>query len=118
MIFPCPMAEKREDAWWGLRCETPASPCLTRKQMWTSFIHMKTVTVSELRNSFPVLEAWLAEGQVLQVRKRGKPVALLTGCGTSPALSTAKPNFAARRKAIWGRRVFTSDEVSSMRAAE
>ena len=86
--------------------------------MWTYFVHMKTVTVRDLRNSFPVLEAWLAEGQVLQVQKRGQPIAFLTGCGTSTALPSAKPNFAARRKAIWGRRVFTPNEVSSLRAAE
>lgn len=86
--------------------------------MWPYFVHMKTVTVRDLRNSFPMLEAWLAEGQDLQIQKKGKPIALLTRFGTPHTVPTVKPNFAARRKAIWGGRVFTSTEVSSLREAE
>jgi len=32
--------------------------------------------------------------------------------------SPAKPDFAARRKAIWGERVFTDAEVAKMRVDE
>ena len=56
--------------------------------------------------------------KVVHIQKRGKPIALPTGCGTSTALPAIKPNFAARREEIWGRRVFNSDEVLSLRAAE
>ena len=38
---------------------------------------MKTVTVRELRTSFPKIEAMLLNGQELAITKRGKIVALL-----------------------------------------
>ena len=87
--------------------------------MWTNYVHMKTVTVRDLRNNFSMLEAWLGEGEQIQIQKRGQPIALLTAF---PALRGARkrklPDFAARRRAIWSDRVFSEDEVKAMRAAE
>lgn len=79
---------------------------------------MKTVTVRDLRNSFSKLEGWLAEGEEIQIEKRGQPIGVLTAWKPIANLNPAKPNFAARRKAIWGDRVFTEAEVASMRADE
>lgn len=79
---------------------------------------MKTVSVRDLRNSFAKLEAWLLEGEDIRIEKRGHPIGLLkawTGVDAAPA---AKPNFAARRQAIWGDRVFTDAEVAAMRRDE
>jgi antitoxin (DNA-binding transcriptional repressor) of toxin-antitoxin stability system len=87
--------------------------------MWTLFVHiMKTVTVRDLRNSFSMLEAWLAEGEDIRIERRGQPIGLLTAWRPSALTQPAKPDFAARRRAIWGNRVFTEAEVAAMRADE
>jgi antitoxin (DNA-binding transcriptional repressor) of toxin-antitoxin stability system len=36
---------------------------------------MKTATVRELRNEFGRISKWLAQGQTVEILKRGKPVA-------------------------------------------
>ncbi len=36
---------------------------------------MKTASVRELRNDFARLSKWLAEGETIEIVKRGKPVA-------------------------------------------
>ena len=79
---------------------------------------MKTVTVRDLRNCFSKLEAWLAEGEQIQIQKRGKPIAMLTGLRARRANASKRPDFAARRKVIWGDRVLSEAEVSAMRADE
>lgn len=79
---------------------------------------MRTVTVRDLRNSFSKLEVWLAEGEEIHIEKRGKPIGVLTPWKPKNDVNPTKPNFAARRKAIWGERVFSEAEVAAMRADE
>lgn len=79
---------------------------------------MKTVTVRDLRNSFSMLEAWLLEGEDIRIEKRGQPIGLLTAWRPDARSEPAKPDFASRRRAIWGDRVFSVAEVSAMRADE
>lgn len=79
---------------------------------------MKTVNVRDLRNSFSMLEAWLSEGENIRIEKRGRPIGLLTAWRPDAPDQPAKPDFAARRRAIWGDRVFTEAEVAAMRADE
>jgi antitoxin (DNA-binding transcriptional repressor) of toxin-antitoxin stability system len=79
---------------------------------------MKTVTVRDLRNSFSMLEAWLAEGEEIQIVKRGQPIGVLRAWKPAQDTPPARPDFAARRKAIWGERVFSEAEVAAMRADE
>lgn len=79
---------------------------------------MKIVTVRDLRNSFSMLEAWLLEGEVIRIEKRGQPIGVLTAWRPDASTQPAKPDFAARRRAIWGNRVFTEAEVAAMRADE
>lgn len=79
---------------------------------------MKTVTVRDLRNSFSMLEAWLAEGEDICIEKRGQPIGVLSAWRPNASKQPAKPDFAARRRAIWGDRVFTAAEVAEMRANE
>ena len=56
---------------------------------------MKTATVHDLRNDFARLSKWLAQGETIEISKRGKPVAdlvpkagvrprALLGCTPSP----------------------------------
>ena len=79
---------------------------------------MKTVTVRDLRNSFPMLEVWLAEGETIRIEKRGQPIGVLSPWHPESPEAPAKPDFAARRRVIWGDRVFTEEEAAAMRAAE
>ncbi len=79
---------------------------------------MKTVTVRDLRNSFSKLEAWLLDGEDIRIEKRGQPIGVLTAWRPSARTKPIKPDFAARRRAIWGNRVFTATEVAAMRADE
>lgn len=79
---------------------------------------MKTVTVRDLRNSFSMLEAWLSEGEDICIEKRGQPIGLLTAWRPEARARPPMADFAARRRAIWGDRVFTAAEVEAMRADE
>ncbi len=85
--------------------------------MWTYFVHMKTATVRDLRNDFAKLEAWLGEGEEIRIERRGRPVAVLTPV-TAEAGKIRMPDFEARRKATWGDRIFSEEEVRAMREAE
>jgi len=86
--------------------------------MWTYIVHMKTVTVRDLRNNFSKLETWLGEGERIQIEKRGQPIAVLSAIPKKGGQLSKKPDFAARLKRLWGKRVFSHEEVAAMRAAE
>jgi len=79
---------------------------------------MKTATVADLRNHFRQVSVWIENGESVQIVKRGKAFAqLVPASGGNPA-KPAKVDFAARRKAIWGNKVFSVAEVEAMRDAE
>jgi antitoxin (DNA-binding transcriptional repressor) of toxin-antitoxin stability system len=86
--------------------------------MWTHDVHMKTATVRDLRNNFAKLEAWLGNGEQVCIEKRGEPVAMLTALPRARSKNVKRPDFAARRRAIWGDRVFSEAEVKTMREYE
>ncbi|NJL19379.1 MAG: hypothetical protein HC901_03710 [Bdellovibrionaceae bacterium] len=71
-----------------------------------------------MRNSFSKLEAWLLEGEIICIEKRGQPIGVLTAWHPDAATQPVKPDFAARRRAIWGDRVFTEAEIAALRADE
>jgi antitoxin (DNA-binding transcriptional repressor) of toxin-antitoxin stability system len=79
---------------------------------------MKIASVRDVRNRFSELEAWVEEGQKVEIRKRGKAIAWLVPIPRDHKKKFVMPDFAARRKAIWGSRVFTASEVKAMREAE
>jgi antitoxin (DNA-binding transcriptional repressor) of toxin-antitoxin stability system len=79
---------------------------------------MKTATLRDLRNNFAKLEAWLANGEEIQIEKRGQPVALLKPLAGNAPQKVKMPDFAARQKALWGDKVFSEEEVAAMRAYE
>jgi antitoxin (DNA-binding transcriptional repressor) of toxin-antitoxin stability system len=86
--------------------------------MWTYFVHMKTATVRDLRNQFATLEAWLAEGEHIEIRKRGEPIAVLSPVPKRRSKRKNKPDFTARLDALWGDRVMSAEEVAAMRDFE
>ena len=79
---------------------------------------MKTATLRDLRNNFAKLEAWLAEGEEIQIEKRGQPIAVLKSVSGKKPGKIKMPDFAARQKALWGDKVFSQEEVDAMRAYE
>ena len=82
--------------------------------------HMKTATVRELRNEFPRIEAWVHEGESVSISKRGKVIATLVPAlgKASPGRRSTKPDIMARLRETWGGRVFSLEEVATMRADE
>jgi len=80
---------------------------------------MKTVTVRELRNEFPRIEAWLKEGEQISISKRGTVIGILTSPEKAASRRKAKmPDFMARLKKNWGNRMLSQNEVESLRAFE
>ncbi len=79
---------------------------------------MRTATVRDLRNDFPKLEAWISNGEPIEILKRGKLIARLIPTRMKASEKLVKPNFSKRRKEIFGKRVFSAAEVKAMRQAE
>ena len=79
---------------------------------------MKTVTVRDLRNNFSKVESWLGEGEEIRIEKRGKAIGFISATPKAGAEAGKKVDWAARRKEIWGERVFSAAEVLAMREAE
>lgn len=77
---------------------------------------MKTTNVRQLRHDFGSVLEWIADGQQVEIVKKGKVIALL-----SPPPPPAKPkpfklpDFAARRKRIFGERVLPGNIVAEER---
>ncbi len=47
---------------------------------------MKTATVADLRNDFPLVSRWIEAGEKVQITKRGRPFAVI-----APAPRTTSP---------------------------
>jgi antitoxin (DNA-binding transcriptional repressor) of toxin-antitoxin stability system len=73
--------------------------------------HMKRATVRDLRYAFPKVEASLAEGEEIEIVKRGKVVAKLVPVERTRT-PVARPDFMARLKQIYG------DQMSPVTGAE
>jgi antitoxin (DNA-binding transcriptional repressor) of toxin-antitoxin stability system len=93
---------------------------LTNTLVRHNMTHMKTVTVRELRNEFPRIEAWVHDGESVSISKRGRVIAMLVPAHDTGRESDnrAKPDIMARLGKNWGKRVFSMAEVEAMRAAE
>ena len=81
-------------------------------------ITMKTATVRDLRNHFPRVAAWIAEGEPVEITKAGKLFARLVPPTPVKTPRLVKPDIMAQLKATWGDRIFSAREVAEMRAAE
>lgn len=72
---------------------------------------MSTLTVRDWRCDFARVEAWLADGQEIEITKHGKPVARLSP--DHPGGTTPRFDAEAHRRRLqesWGDRVFTTDQ--------
>ena len=79
---------------------------------------MKTANVRDLRNNFPKLEAWIADGEQIEIVKRGQTIARLVPVAKKQTRSLAKPDIMAQLREVWGKRAFSAAEVKAMRQAE
>lgn len=79
---------------------------------------MQTLTVRDLRYDFAKVEAWLADGQEIEITKHGKPVARLSPPRPEAARKFDVEAHRRRMKETWGDRVFSAEEVREMREAE
>jgi antitoxin (DNA-binding transcriptional repressor) of toxin-antitoxin stability system len=80
------------------------------------FSIMKIATVADLRNHFRRISAWIEDGEVVEIVKRGKAFARLVPLTRSA--KGAKVDFREQRERIWGNRVFSSGEVNEMADSE
>jgi len=79
---------------------------------------MKTATVADLRNQFRRVSSWIEDGETVQILKQGKPFARLVPDSAARRGRGAKPDIMARLDEIWGDRIFSAEEIETMRAAE
>lgn len=66
---------------------------------------MKTATVRDLRYDFPKIEKMLRDGEEVLLTKRGKVFGKLSPVDDAPAERPALPDFAARRRRLFGDRM-------------
>jgi antitoxin (DNA-binding transcriptional repressor) of toxin-antitoxin stability system len=76
---------------------------------------MKTANVRQLRHAFGEVIAWIAEGQQVQIVKKGRVIALLSPPPRSKVKKFKLPDFAARQKRIFGERVWPGNIVAQER---
>ena len=77
-------------------------------------ITMKTATVRDLRNRFPRVAAWIAEGEPVQITKSGKLFARLVPAKPGKPRRFKMPDIMARLRANFGNKVYSAEEVQVM----
>ena len=80
-------------------------------------ITMKTATIRDLRYDFPRVEAWLLNGDEVELTRHGRPIAKITPVVQSQP-RVAKPDIMARLERTWGERILSTDQITAMRTAE
>jgi prevent-host-death family protein len=76
---------------------------------------MKTANVRQLRHAFGSVLEWVAEGQQVEIVKKGKVVALLSPPPRPKSKKIKLPDFAARQKRIFGDKVLPGNIVAEER---
>jgi prevent-host-death family protein len=76
---------------------------------------MKTANVRELRHAFGRVMEWVAEGEQVEIVKRGKVIALLSPPPHPKPKRFTLPDFEARRRRIFGDRVLPGNTVAEER---
>ena len=77
---------------------------------------MKSANVRQLRHAFGSVLEWVAEGEQVEIIKKGKVVAVLSPPAESAKKKKIKmPDFAARQKRIFGDKVLPGNTVAEER---
>jgi antitoxin (DNA-binding transcriptional repressor) of toxin-antitoxin stability system len=71
---------------------------------------MKTATVRDLRTKFPVL----ADGQQIDITRRGRVIARLSPPGNGAAAPFKKPDMMKRLREIYGDYLMPEEEVKAI----
>ncbi len=78
---------------------------------------MRTATVRELRNEFSKLESWLANGETIEICRRGEPVATLTQpCSTEKTRKPTLDELIARRDRDSGGTTVSLEQLAEEKA--
>jgi antitoxin (DNA-binding transcriptional repressor) of toxin-antitoxin stability system len=68
--------------------------------------HMKTASIRALRHDTATVLGWVEAGEKVEIRKRGRPVAIMSR-PSARSRSGSRPNFAARLKSIYPAQVLS-----------
>ena len=80
---------------------------------------MKTATVRELRHHFGNVLAWVQEGELVEIIKRGKPVAVMSRpAKRKPRKKIQWPDLVARTKSYCGDFVLGDEALKRILDAE
>ncbi len=77
---------------------------------------MKTASVRDLRHNFGHLLAWINEGKEIQITMRRRVIARLVPEKPAEKKKIKMPDFAARRKKIFGDKVLSAKVVADLLA--
>jgi antitoxin (DNA-binding transcriptional repressor) of toxin-antitoxin stability system len=80
-------------------------------------ITMKTATVRDLRNHFPRVAAWIAEGESVEITKRGKLFARLSPVASEKRRRFKMPDIMARLNRDFGEAKYDAAEMARGLAA-
>ncbi len=76
---------------------------------------MKTANVRQLRHAFGEVMDWIAEGEQVEIVKKGRIIAILSPPKRPKPNKLKLPDFAARQKRIFGNRVLPGNAVAEER---
>ena len=78
---------------------------------------MKTATVSDLRNRFPLVAAWIEEGESVEITKAGKPFARLVPVAPKTPRRFKMPDIMARLERTFGDSTYDAADLARGLAA-
>ena len=78
---------------------------------------MKTATVRDLRNHFPRVAAWIAEGEPVEITRSGKPFARLLPATPEKPRRFKMPDIQARLDKTFGGAPYDAADLASGLAA-
>jgi antitoxin (DNA-binding transcriptional repressor) of toxin-antitoxin stability system len=73
---------------------------------------MKTATVRDLRNHFPRVAAWIAEGEAVEITKAGKLFARLVPAAPAKRRRFKMPDIMARLQQDFGETKYDAADVA------
>lgn len=76
---------------------------------------MKTASVRDIRQNFPRVMEWIADGETVAVTMRRRIVARLVPEPVPKVKKMAAPDFDAISRRIFGSRTFSNDAMESER---
>jgi antitoxin (DNA-binding transcriptional repressor) of toxin-antitoxin stability system len=76
---------------------------------------MKTATVRELRHAFPKVIRWVEDGESVELKRRGKVIAIMRPPKPAKSRRLQWPDFKARLRDIYGDKVLTPEASTQLR---